>query len=153
VAGQVLIVSPSAAQTRWLTGTRPGSVVFVDGRFAPCPDKPNCVNSQASDALHAIAPLKYSGSAGAAMLRLQAIVAASPGATLIEASPAYLHAEFRSRMMGFVDDVQLLMDEGSGVVHVRSASRLGYGDFGVNRRRIETIRAQFNAASAAGGRD
>ncbi|MGB0127832.1 MAG: DUF1499 domain-containing protein [Rhodocyclaceae bacterium] len=113
------------------------------GYLAPCPDKPNCVNSFATDTRHAIAPLPYLGSGSAAMARLRAIVVPMPRTTIVVDRPDYLHVAFRSRVFRFVDDVEFLLDASEGVIHVRSASRLGHGDFGVNRDRVETIRAGF----------
>jgi uncharacterized protein (DUF1499 family) len=66
-----------------------------------------------------------------------------PGARIISDEDGYLHAEFRSRVFRFVDDVELLMDEAGHKIDVRSASRLGYSDLGVNRRRVEQLRARF----------
>lgn len=120
----------------------------VDGRLAPCRASPNCVSSQAdpADAVHYVAPLPvaaHAGGAHTAFSDLRRIVAASPRAAIVGEAPGYLRAEFRSRVLGFVDDVELLLDAGAGVVHVRSASRLGRGDFGVNRARVERLRAQL----------
>jgi uncharacterized protein (DUF1499 family) len=69
-----------------------------------------------------------------------------PGATLVTQRPGYLHAECRTKWMGFVDDVEFLLDPAARVIHVRSASRLGRRDFGTNRERIEAIRAALGAA-------
>ena len=63
----------------------------------------------------------------------------------MEDTGAYLHVEFTSAIFRFVDDVEFLFDAGSGTIHMRSASRAGYSDFGVNRRRMEAIRSQFDA--------
>ncbi len=81
---------------------------------------------------------------------LSRVIAATPRATVTETRPDYLRAEFRSRVFRFVDDVEFLVDEHSRVIHVRSASRVGYSDLGVNRKRIESLRAAYSAASAAG---
>lgn len=144
-------VLPISAQAGVFSGHRPDGV-GVGGRLAACPNKPNCVNSGSDDGRHAIAPLKFSGDAHAAMARLKSVVAAMPGANLIRQRPEYLYAEFRSRVMGFVDDVEFVLDERSGVIQVRSSSRLGYSDFGVNRRRIEAIRQKFDSAAGQGRR-
>ena len=106
----------------------------------PCPDRPNCVSSQAADSEHAIAPLAMHYDPAAAMSDLADAIRAMPGASVITAGPDYLHAEFASTVFGFVDDVEFVPDAGANVIHVRSAARLGVGDFGVNRRRVETIR-------------
>ena len=146
-----ICVLPTSAHAGVFSGHRPDDI-GVGGRLAACPNKPNCVNSGSDDARHAIPPLKFSGNARAAMVRLKLVVAAMPGATLISQRPEYLYAEFRTRVMGFVDDVELVLDERAGVVQVRSSSRLGYSDFGVNRRRIEAIRQKFDSAAGRGRR-
>jgi len=121
-------------------GTRPGNLGVRDGKLAACANKPNSVCSQAQG-IHAIAPLRFSGDAGAAMRKLAALVRGLPRTEIIESRPDYLYAEFSTPLMGFVDDVEFHSD--GGVIHVRSASRLGYSDLGVNRKRIEAIREAF----------
>lgn len=137
-------------------GTRPDYLGAKDGRLARCKRSPNCVSSQAdaSDAEHYIAPIAFQGSAEAAMAAVRKAVQAMPRATVVRSEAGYLYAEFRSRLMGFVDDVEFLFDPAAGLIHVRSASRLGRRDFGVNRERIETLRGAIAAArrqSAAAG--
>ncbi|MGQ4646524.1 DUF1499 domain-containing protein [Lyngbya aestuarii] len=125
-------------------GTRPTNVgVQSSGQLAPCPSSPNCVNSQAQDAEHAIEPLKYSSTSQEAMANLKQIVQEMEKTKIIVDTDYYLYAEFQSKLMGFVDDVEFLVDEGANVINVRSASRLGKSDLGVNRKRIETIRAKL----------
>ncbi|HEX6689567.1 MAG TPA: DUF1499 domain-containing protein [Burkholderiales bacterium] len=110
------------------------------GKLAPCKRTPNCVSSQAdpADAEHYIAPIALKGDAISAVRKA---VEATPRASVVRAEAGYLYAEFRSKLMGFVDDVEFLYDPVKGVLHVRSASRLGRRDFGVNRERIEKLRA------------
>lgn len=127
------------------TGTRP-ALGLKDGRLAPCPTTPNCVSSQSIDREHAIEPLACPGDARGAMSRLAAIVTAMPRARIISATDAYLYAEFRSVIFRFVDDVEFALDRQAGVIHVRSASRLGRSDLGVNRKRIEQIRKRWKDA-------
>ena len=129
-------------------GTPPTTLGVRDGRLAPCPDKPNCVSSQAADDGHAIKPLAYTGDTAVAMARLAKVVAAAEGARIITQRPDYLHVEYQSKLMGFVDDVELQADSAAHVIHVRSASRLGHGDLGVNRARVEALRAAFAAGPA-----
>jgi uncharacterized protein (DUF1499 family) len=111
-----------------------------------CPDKPNCVSSQAIDKAHAIAPFRYSGSRDDALRRLKAALAAEKRLTVVAEQDSYLHAEVRSLVFRFVDDVEFLVDPAHGLIHVRSASRTGYSDLGVNRRRVERIRRAFMQA-------
>lgn len=111
----------------------------------PCPNKPNCVSTQATDA-HAIAPIRYRSSQQEAMRRLLAVLRTMPRMTLVEAGPASVRAEFRTRLFRFVDDAQFLFDDKAKTIHFRSASRVGHSDLGVNRRRMEAIRKAFEAA-------
>lgn len=114
-------------------------------RFAPCPDSPNCVSTQApsTDNTHAIVPIAYTGEREAAQQRLLAVIQAMPDATIITAEREYIYVEFRSRLLRFVDDVEFYLDDTAKLIHFRSASRLGRGDLGVNRRRMEEIRRRF----------
>lgn len=109
--------------------------------LSPCPDKPNCVSTTAGDERHAIAPFRYRKSRAEAKEALKVVIAALPRATLVEEDDAYLHVECTSLLLRFVDDVEFLFDEESKTIHFRSASRVGYGDLGVNRRRMEEIRS------------
>lgn len=129
-----------------LSGKRPDNLGVHDGKLAPCPWKPNCVSSQADpgDKGHYIAPLGFSGDPKAAMRKLKSVIEKLPRAEIIESKPDYLYAEFSSQLLGFVDDVELYCD--GKVIHARSASRLGIGDLGVNRKRVEAIRAALGTA-------
>ena len=129
-------------------GHVPPEVGLHDGRLAACPPRPNCVSSVASDAEHRVAPLPMTGDATAAMLQVAEVVRGEPGASVVTQRPDYLHAEFTSAVFGFVDDVEF--HAGRGRIDVRSASRLGYYDFGVNRRRVEQLRGALDASNAAG---
>lgn len=118
------------------------------GTFASCPNRPSCVSSVAKDEIHAIAPLSYSGEPRLARERLEAVIRAMPDTRILEARPEYLHVLFVTPTMRFRDDVELLVQPG-GVVQVRSISRFGYGDLGVNRARVEAIRTAFAKAASA----
>lgn len=124
-------------------GCAPAATLTPSG----CPSSPNCVSSVAAadDATHHIAPLSFSGSEEAARARARAIVEAMPRTAVLADQPGYLHATFTSKVWRFVDDVELWFDASTGVVHVRSASRVGHGDMGVNRERVEAIRAAWDA--------
>ena len=113
-----------------------------DGRLAACPGTPNCVSSQGSGRSF-VAPLAFDDAPSSAFIRLQRILASFPRTRIVESTENYLHAEVRSRIFGFVDDVELYIDASAHCVHVRSASRVGYSDFGVNRARVEAIRVKF----------
>ncbi|MCY1528444.1 hypothetical protein D9M68_635490 [compost metagenome] len=120
------------------SGSPPDNLGVHDGRLAPCPDSPNCVSSQASDSDHQVDPLPLSGSPSQTQALLVSILANEPRVRLVQQEDRYLRAEFSSRVFRFVDDVEFLI--GEQAVDVRSASRLGHADFGVNRERIEHLR-------------
>jgi len=121
-------------------GKRPSNLGLRDGKLAPCPDKANCVCSQSAEPAHAILPLPYISTAADAMADLKRIVTRMKRSSVVTESPMYLHAEFRSALFRFVDDVEFALDEEARVIHIRSASRIGYSDLGVNRKRVEAIR-------------
>lgn len=118
------------------SGKRPTNLGVKDGKLAPCPGSPNCVNSQSDNPQSKIEPLPL-----VSMAQLKAAIASMERTTIIEEKSDYLYAEFKSKLMGYVDDVEFYLDSQAGVIHVRSASRLGKSDLGVNRQRIETIRS------------
>ena len=122
-------------------GERPDNLGAQDGLLVPCPRSPNCVSSQATDERHRIAPLTFADEPETAWARLHAILTGRADATLIEEQPRYLRFELRTTL--FVDDAEFLLEPVNRVIHVRSASRLGYSDLGKNRNRMEEIRAQF----------
>lgn len=142
------LISPSpivAASLFHFSGSQPKNLGIKDGKLTTCPSSPNCVSSQDTDAEHQIEPLTYTGNSQEAFDRLKSIVVSLENAAIVEDKNNYLYAEFTSKLMGFVDDVEFYLDETSGSIQVRSASRLGQSDLGVNRKRIETIRSKFNA--------
>lgn len=124
---------------------RPDNLGVTDGRLAPPKRTPNSVSSQAdaADAGHYIAPILFKGDAAAAMAAVRKAVESMTGSTVIRQEGNYLYAEFRTRIMRYVDDVEFLFDAQAGVIDLRSASRLGRRDFGVNRARIEAVRARI----------
>lgn len=113
--------------------------------LAPCPDSPNCVSSQATDAAHRVEPLAFNGGAEQALARLRRVIEGFPRARIVREEGPRLRAEFTSLVFRFVDDADLHLDATARVIHVRSASRVGRYDFGVNRRRVEAIRRRFDA--------
>ncbi len=108
--------------------------------LAPCPSSPNCVSTQATDQSHQIAPYRYQQNLATAKDTLKAIVHRLPRTQLVEENDGYLHYEFTSFLLRFVDDVEFVFDDAKKTIHFRSASRTGYSDLGVNRRRMEDIR-------------
>ena len=121
---------------------QPGSAYV---RMAPCPDSPNCVSTLAvpSDSVHYSAPLTYTGSMTDAKARLLAVVNAMPRTKIVEDDDDYVRVEYRSLIFRFVDDVEFQFEDAAKTVQFRSAARLGYGDMGVNRKRMDEIRASF----------
>jgi uncharacterized protein (DUF1499 family) len=122
---------------------KPSNPGIIDGRLADCPASPNCVSTQAVDADHRMEPIPFTGSPDEMMQRIEAVIAEMTQTKIVTTEGNYLHAEFRSALFRFVDDVEFLIDPESQLVHFRSASRVGYSDFGVNRRRMEEIREAF----------
>lgn len=109
----------------------------------PCPSSPNCVSSLSEDANHRVPPLSWTGDFAQAKARLRRAVLAAGDAAFVVEADRYWHLEFRSRWFRFVDDVEFLFDPARGLIHVRSASRVGHSDLGVNRKRVEKIRSLF----------
>lgn len=128
---------------RLLPGKRPRNLGVRDGELAACPNKPNCVNSRAGDNRHAIEPFSVLDDPASSMRRLQGILSSMPRVTVMEARPDYLYAECASRLLGFVDDLEFQLD--GETIHLRCASRLGHSDLGVNRKRVERLRAIYRA--------
>jgi uncharacterized protein (DUF1499 family) len=146
LAAFIALIIAIGAPMGIFSGTRPDNLGLHDGRLSPPKRTPNNVHSQvnrAEGAEHYIEPLRYRGDAGKAWERLQGIVSGMQRARVVKSEPDYLYAEFTTRLMGYVDDVEFYLDRQAGVIHVRSASRLGRRDFGVNRERIESIRAML----------
>lgn len=111
-----------------------------------CPNSPNCVSSQADDSDHFIAPFKIKGKPADAWAALKDTLAAQSRTAITSESGNSLHAEATSRIFRFVDDINAILDADAGLIHIRSASRVGYSDFGVNRRRIEALRSALRQA-------
>jgi len=136
-----------AGQLGAFSGRAPANLGQRDGRLKPPSKTPNSVSSQADtwvdhpmQAYARIAPLALKGDGSATIAQIKRIVEAMPGATVVKAQDDYLYVQFTTRLMKFVDDAEFWFDPASGVVHERSASRVGRKDFGVNRARIESIR-------------
>ena len=148
----IAVVVVGAGQLGLLAGSTPAQLGVTDGRL-PAPSlNPNSVSSQASldpenpqQAYAAIAPLKFTGDGGAAMARLAALLGKSPGTVIVIQKPDYIYAQCSTKLLKFTDDVEFWLDKTAGVIQFRSASRLGRKDFGVNRARMESIRARFQA--------
>jgi len=125
-------------------GSRPGDLGVRDGRFKPCPESPNCVSSfeAESDTEHYIDPIAARGGVPA-LQELSAIISRMPRTEIVRSTDDYLYVEFTSFFWRFIDDVEFAQLEDGGPVHVRSASRKGKGDLGVNRERIDELRRRY----------
>lgn len=110
----------------------------------PCPDSPNCVSTQASDEKHRMDPIGYAGPMEQAKQRLLAVIASMKRTKILEDRGEYIHAVFTSLVFRFKDDVEFVFDDRNKVIHFRSASRVGYSDLGVNRKRMEEIIKDFH---------
>jgi uncharacterized protein (DUF1499 family) len=124
------------------SGSRPANLGVKDNRLSACPSSPNCVSSQSAEEGQRIEPLRFQGEPAEALDRLKKIVREMERTVIAGETSAYLHAEFRT-FLGFVDDVEFYIDAPRKTIHLRSASRVGYWDLGANRRRMESIRAEF----------
>jgi len=127
------------------SGKRPRNLGVNDGRLASCGRRLNCVSSQADpgDAQRYVAPIRVKGAAAEAIAAARRAVESMARARVVRAEGNYLHAEFSSKLMGYVDDVEFTFDASAGLLHVRSASRLGRRDFNVNRERVAALRARL----------
>ena len=114
------------------------------GLLAPCPSRPNCVTSAPADDDHRIPGLATLGSPLSAWEGLKALLAETEGVEVVTSTPDYLHVVYTSALMRYRDDVEFLLRPDQHEIAVRSASRVGYGDMGVNRSRIEGIRAALS---------
>ncbi len=119
---------------------------LLNNRLRPCPDSPNCVSSSETDPDRQILPFKLQVEAKAAWVKIVETVAALPRTRIVSVTDNYLHAECRSAVFGFVDDLELHLLPEQQQVGVRSAARLGYYDFGVNRKRVNELRSKLISA-------
>ena len=128
---------------------RPTDLGLQDSKLGPCPSSPNCVSSDADDQEHGIEALVIEGDAGAAWRAAVAVVAGWPRTEIVTETGDYLHAECTSRIMRYVDDLELHLQADLGIIALRSASRVGHSDLGVNRQRVEDLRSALQEAGTA----
>ena len=121
----------------------------MGGKLRACPASPNCVSSDATDPEHRVEPIRLVGSPEQAFAKAREIVSGWPRTQIVSEAPGYLHAECKSRIMRFIDDLELALRAERAEIAVRSASRVGYSDMGVNRRRVERLRAALVEAGVA----
>jgi uncharacterized protein (DUF1499 family) len=144
LAGVALRLATVKGETMF-SGKRPDNIGVRDGRLASCGRRLNCVSSQAevADAQRHVAPIPFKGTAVEAIAAARKAVESMERATVVRHEDNYLYAEFRSKLMGFVDDVEFTYDDKAGVLNLRSCSRLGRRDFNVNRERVEALRSRI----------
>ena len=142
-----------AARLGAFSGRPPDNLGLREGKLKPPSKTPNSVSSQAAlwpdhpqRDYAAIAPLPLQGDGPATIARLAQLIESIDGARIVERRPDYLYARFTTPLMRFVDDAEFWFDPAAGVVQVRSASRVGRGDLGVNRARVEALRARLAGA-------
>ena len=139
-----------AGQMGMLTGKVPNGLDVTEGRLKGLSKTPNCVSSQAGlypdhpqKEYSSIAPLKFSGDGEQAMEKLASALSKTERTVVVKREPGYIYAQSTTALLKFTDDLELMLDKPNGVIHVRSSSRLGQKDFGVNRARVEALRAQL----------
>jgi len=124
------------------SGGPPAHLGVENGKLAPCPKSPNCVSTQSEDERHGIEALPFRGSRVDTLAAILRVVERMPRTKVVTQREDYVHVEYRTKM-GFVDDVEFYFEEENRIVHFRSASRLGYSDMGLNRRRMEEFTAFY----------
>ncbi|MEX0961129.1 MAG: DUF1499 domain-containing protein [Burkholderiales bacterium] len=129
-------------------GKRPSGIGVRGARLAPCPASPNCVCSDETGAQHAITPFRLKLPAAQAWAAAREAVLAQPRTTIVTEGPDYVHAECASALFGYVDDLELHLRADENIIAIRSASRLGHSDFGVNRKRVERLRSALSRQGA-----
>ena len=139
-----------AGQMGLLRGKSPADLGLTEGKLKRPSKTENSVSSQAALwpdhprlAYAQIEPIAYSGSAAEAMKKLATELSAMPRTSIISSQANYIYAQCGTKLLKFTDDIEFALDEAASVIHVRSASRLGQKDFGVNRARVEAIRASM----------
>lgn len=142
LAGIIVLLALAPAALSVVSRFRIPPLGVRAGRLVPCPDRPNCVCSEIQEKTAAVVPLRFSGEGDRAWTRAVRIVQ-QMGGQVIREKTGYLHAVFRSRVYRFVDDLELRLDRKQRVIHLRSAARSGYSDFGINRERAEQLQVLF----------
>ena len=146
LTGSIVAVAGVAFMSR--ASTRRTDLGNRDGTLAVCPDSPNCVSSFATESMHFIPPITFDGQPKAALQTVVDIVSGMDGVRIVAKDDDYVHCEFSTPIFGFVDDLELVLDCDESVIHVRSASRVGHSDFGVNRKRVYEILRKFDGADS-----
>ena len=153
VVALIVVAGVLAGQLGLLKGKAPTDLGVHDGRLKPPSKTPNSVSSQAvlypdhpQLAYASIAPLQLKGDATATLARIGSIIEGMDGGQIVKREPGYLYAQFTTQIMKYVDDAEFWFDPAAGIIQVRSSSRLGSSDLGVNRKRIEFIRQKLGSS-------
>lgn len=133
------------ASRSYLSRQSPPPLDLVQGHLRPCPSSPNCVASEGADADHAIAALPYHGDRTATERAMVAALATLPRSAIQRRQGDYWHATQVSALFRFIDDIELRFDDAAQLIQIRSGSRVGYSDMGVNRKRVEALRSALQA--------
>lgn len=151
ITGALLVLTLVSGQLGLWSGRPPNNLGVDQGKLSPPAMSPNSVSSQADlfpehpqRQAALIAPMSYTGSKAAAIEKLLQILTATPGVMVITSQPDYVYAQASTQLMKFTDDLEFWFDPEKSLIHLRSASRVGYSDFGTNRARMEDIRARFS---------
>ena len=145
LVGTLLFFLIVSVLTRTFPPSKPETVGLRDNSLQNCGSKPNCVCSLQNDSVHGIAPFQIRENVNSSMEKLSKIIQSMNGARIISSQDGYLYAEFKTSFFGFIDDVEFHVNESANRIEVRSASRLGYSDLGLNRSRLESIRKKYLA--------
>jgi len=138
----ILLLLPLLSSLLSCSSTPPAGKL-TEGHLRPCPDRPNCVSSENTTGAP-VTPISFKSSPQEAWQIMQTVIE-ERGGKINDRRPTYLWATFTSRLFRFVDDVELRLEPEEKIMHIRSGSRVGYADFGVNRKRVEAIRELFTA--------
>ena len=125
------------------SGKRSDEIGIDTSGLRGCPKSPNCISSEAKDEQHAIEPFRLKGEPNASWTLIRDEIASMPRWTIVTATDNYIYVECKSRIFRFVDDLELYFNSSNGIISIRSASRIGYSDFGANRRRVELLRSEL----------
>jgi uncharacterized protein (DUF1499 family) len=141
----VVFVNFTKRESSMWFGGRPSTLGLINGKLGGPKKTPNSVVSEGIDSEHPafVGPIPFVGNADAALVKLLASLQSMKNVTIVKAEGAYVHAEFRTPTMRYVDDFEARVDASQSVIHVRSAARVGKRDFNVNRNRVEAIRLDF----------
>ena len=125
------------------SGKRPDEIGIDPSGLRGCPKSPNCVSSEAKDKQHAIESFCLKGDPNVSWPLIQDEIVSMSRWVIVTATHNYIHVECKSRIFRFIDDLELYFNSSNGIISIRSASRVGYSDFGANRRRVEFLRSEL----------